>query len=94
MVVIVSCTHPDKVVLHRGTRILHHAAKFPAVVQDEEVDVELLRRSRERSFEVTPRLCQVRLEAVDVSRIVARRLTTVTLLSPSGTSRQPGKLRS
>src|ERR1700730_561923 len=43
---MVSCTHPDKVALHRGTRILQHAAKFPAVVQDEEVDVELLRPSR------------------------------------------------
>jgi hypothetical protein len=43
--VIFRSTHPDKVALHRGTRILQHAAKFPAVVQDEEVDVELLLRT-------------------------------------------------
>ena len=43
--VIVRRTHPDKVALHRAPRILQHAAKFPAVVQDEEVDVELLRRT-------------------------------------------------
>jgi predicted component of type VI protein secretion system len=45
VVVIVRCTHPDKVALHRGTRIPQHAAKFSAVVQDEEVDVELPRRT-------------------------------------------------
>ena len=43
--VIVRRTHPDKVALHCRTRILEHAAKFPAVVQDEEVDVELPRRA-------------------------------------------------
>ena len=40
---IVRRIHPDKVALDR--RILQHAAKFPAVVQDEEVDVQLLRRT-------------------------------------------------
>jgi len=38
-------THPDKVALDRRPRILQHAAKFLAVVQNEEVDVELSGRT-------------------------------------------------
>lgn len=45
MVGIVGGIHPDKVTLHRRPRVLKHAAKFTAVVQDEEVDVELRRRT-------------------------------------------------
>jgi len=44
MVVIARRIHPDKVAVHRAPRILEHAAKFPAVVQDEEIDVEFPRR--------------------------------------------------
>jgi hypothetical protein len=45
LLVIAMRVHPDKVALHRAPRILEHAAKFPAIVQDEEVDVEFPRRT-------------------------------------------------
>ena len=45
IVVIFRSIHPDEIALHRRPRILQHATKFLAVVQDEEVDVELRRRT-------------------------------------------------
>src|SRR5690349_5347521 len=43
--VFVRRTHPDKVTLNRASRILKHAPKFSALIQDEEVNVEFARRT-------------------------------------------------
>ena len=45
MLLVVTSVHPDKVALDRAARVLQHPAKFLAVAEDQEVDVEFLRRA-------------------------------------------------